>query len=373
MSNTRENLRSLRRRVPLGVQLLAVLAVGSVLLLGMAAFADLPGPSVFYDEPGAAYCVPDGSEVRAPAEPPPGPGEWRREPNGPNVEEVQATTVGDRVFVGTGTEPDGDQAVSLDKLFAFDPRSGQYEEPTTTPEPLDHTQFVSHGGDLYVVGGFSNGQPTDRLWRYSPDDGQWTELEGMRQARGAHGAAVIGDRLYVVGGGTTYAFESEGIATIATMEVYDFTTGEWRDGPDLPTRRHHFGLAALDGQLYAVGGRDGSDYALDAVERFDPGTGRWEVLPPLPEGSGALTVTAAGGEVNAVGGGDDDQVAGEAWVSPATWAFDPGRGQWRRAGDLEVPRHGHAAAEFDGRLYLFGGSPCLGLGRTHAVESLATR
>jgi N-acetylneuraminic acid mutarotase len=365
MSTAWERLRSLRRRVPLGVQILAVLAAGSVLLLGVTAVADLPGPSIFYEEEELAFCSLDEGDIRSPAEPPPGPGSWLREPDLPSQDEVQAASVGDRILVGTGSDLGDNRTVSVDRLSTYDPQTGQHEEAPPTPETLDHTQFVTYGGDLYVVGGFSNGQATNGLWRYSPDDGEWTELEGMNQSRGAHGAAVIGDRLYVVGGELDYALES--LPAIATMEVYDFKTGEWSEGPAMPTARHHFGAAALDGKLYAVGGRDAGEISLDAVERFDPATSRWEALPPLPEGSGALTVTAAGGEVYAIGGGHDE--AG-GWVSPATWAFDPGPGQWRRAPNLGVPRHGHAAASFDGRIFVFGGSPCLGFGRSDSVESL---
>jgi Kelch motif protein len=364
--NTWENLRARQRRVPLGVQILVVFAVGSIFLVLLVAFGPpLPGPSVFYDEPPLA-CTPGDTEVRAPTEPQPGPGSWRPEPSLPmDLDEAQATAVGDRVFVGTGSVAGDDRTVSVDQLYTFDPRRGQYEEPTTTPEPLDHSRLVTYRGDLYVVGGFSNGEPTSGLWRYSPLEGEWTELESMSEARGAHGAAVIGDRLYVVGG----TREAEGVAPTATMEVYDFNTGEWSNGPDAPTARHHLGVAALDGKLYAVGGRAVGNFALDTVERFDPASARWETLPPLPQGAGGLAVTAANGELWAIAGGDDEL----EWITAATWAFDPERGEWRRAADTEVPRHGQAVATVDGRIYIFGGAPCSSFGLTDSVESLPTR
>jgi N-acetylneuraminic acid mutarotase len=371
MTSRWDNLRSLRRRVPVGVQALVAIGLASVVLvLGLAAFADLPGPSVFSDEEELAYCSPDDSEVRAPAEPPPGPGTWQGEPSLPtSLAEVRAATVGDRIFVGTGAELGDNELVSVDRLYAYDPRTGRSEEHAPTPEPLHHSQFVSFGGDLYLVGGYSNGPGTNGLWRYSPDERKWTELEGMRLPRGGHGAAVIGDRLYVVGGTVDFALDQTEAPT-KSMEVYDFSTGEWSEAPGMPTARHHFGVAALDGKLYAVGGREIGDLALDSVERFDPATGRWETLPPLPQGSSGLTVAAAGGEIYAIAGADNRDVDG--WVTPATWAFNPERGQWRRAADIEVPRSDQAQAMFDGRIYILGGAPCVGFGRTDSVESLSS-
>jgi hypothetical protein len=361
-------LRSLQRRVPLGVQILAVVAAGMFLLLGVAAFGDLPGPSPFYEENELVPCSAKSAEVEAPAEPPPGPGKWRREPSLPaSLDEVQATAVGDRIFVGTGADLGDNRIVSVDRLFEFDPRRGRYAEPTSTPDPLDHSRFVGHDGDLYVVGGYSLGKVTNALRRYSPEDERWTELDGMHRARAAHGAAVIGDRLYVAGGATEYGPDLP--APMASLEVYDLNTGEWSEGPDMPTPRHHFGLVALDGKLYAVGGRDADDFAIDTVERFDPATGRWETLPPLPQAAGGLAVAATDGEVYAIGGGDD----GLGWVTGATWAFDPEVGQWRRAADLEFPRHGLGVATIDGRIYTFGGAPCALFGYSDSAESLAAR
>jgi Kelch motif len=368
MSTAWEKLKSLRRRVPLGVQALVAIALASVLLLGLAAFADLPGPSLSDDGEELAYCSPGDAEVRAPAEPPPGPGEWREEPNLPtSLAEVRSATVGDRVFVGTGAELGDNRLDSVDRLYAYDPRSGQYEEHPATPEPLHHAQLVGYGGDLYVVGGYPSGPGTNGLWRYSLDEGRWTELEGMRLPRGAHGAAVIGDRLYVVGGTLDFALDQTAAPT-KSMQVYDFSTGVWSEAPGMPTARHHLGVAALDGKLYAAGGREVGDLALDSFERFDPATGRWETLPPLPQGVSGLTLAAAGGEIYAIAGADNEI---DGWVTPATWAFDPERGQWRRAADVEVPRSDHTAVTFDGRIYILGGAPCVGFGRTDSVESLA--
>ena len=43
--------------------------------------------------------------------------------------------------------------------------------------------------------------------------------------------------------------------------------------------RFAHGVAALDGKLYAVGGRN--DGLLSSVERYDPAANSWEAVAPM--------------------------------------------------------------------------------------------
>ena len=151
-----------------------------------------------------------------------------------------------------------------------------------------------------------------------------------------------------------------------TVEIFDLTTRSWSSGPPLDVARNHVGVAALGGQVYAVGGRDNGDGSIDTVERLDPGGGGWERAAPLPLGVSSLGLVSAGDRLVAVGGGDDF----ERWVTPATWAFDPETDRWTRLPDLRRARHGHAATVVDGTLFALGGSPCAGYGVTNVLESL---
>jgi Kelch motif len=364
-----------RRSVPMGVQLLTVVAVGSIALVAVAAFGpDLPGPDVgdlVSDGEDGAYvpCDPSTAQVREPDHPVEESGRWRREQPMPMArDELRAAAVDGRVFIVNGHEPsDALGLASLSEVRAFDPPTGEYSSAPDTPVPLDHSAVEPYRGDLYLVGGDTNGQPSGGLWRYSPDEGKWETLPSMATPRAGHAAVVIGDRLYVLGGSTESAFIDAEDAPLASIEIYDFQTGEWSRGPDMPTARHHFDATVLDGQLYAIGGRTSGDYSLDTFERFDPARDEWKRLPPLPQATSGQSVETVAGRVVVVGGSDDL----EGWVTPATWAFDPEEGRWQRLPDLGTARHGQASATLGDRLYVFGGSPCAGFGRTASAESLS--
>jgi serine/threonine-protein kinase PknK len=95
--------------------------------------------------------------------------------------------------------------------------------------------------------------------------------------RGAGGAAVVGDRIVVVGGRTGNPEQP-----VTQTEVYDGTG--WRDAADIPVPGDHLAVAADASYLYAVGGRTftaGSN--TNVVQRYDPKADRWDILTPTPQ------------------------------------------------------------------------------------------
>ncbi|CAM2708272.1 unnamed protein product [Rotaria socialis] len=61
---------------------------------------------------------------------------------------------------------------------------------------------------------------------------------------------------------------------IASVEMFDPVTNEWRAVSPMSKRRCGVGVAVLNNLLYAVGGHDGVSY-LNSVEKFDPQTNQW--------------------------------------------------------------------------------------------------
>ena len=74
----------------------------------------------------------------------------------------------------------------------------------------------------------------------------------------------------------------------SSVERYDPGTDAWEAVAPLTLARFGAGVAALDGKLYAVGGRiedDEVDRPANTVERYDPATNAWgEVVAPMATG-----------------------------------------------------------------------------------------
>ena len=143
----------------------------------------------------------------------------------------------------------------------------------------------------------------------------------MPEWRAAAGAAVVGNRLYVVGG-----VAPGGLAQ--RTFVLDLRTRRWSRivGPE---PREHLAVTALGGRVYALGGRlAGIDTNLRTLQVLDPRTRRWTRLPPIPHARGGTGVAAVGTELVSVGG---EEPSG---TIASVYAYDTRTRRWRRLPDL---------------------------------------
>jgi non-specific serine/threonine protein kinase len=182
----------------------------------------------------------------------------------------------------------------------------------------------------------------------------------MPEPRAAGGAAVVGGRLYVLGG-----VGAGGLARRAF--ALDLGTGRWSVVPG-PTPREHLAVAAAGRRIYAVGGRKaGYDTNVATFESWAPGAKRWRRLSDLPGPRGGAGAAVAAGSLVSVGG---EEPAGT--IAPV-YAWNLARGGWRRLPDLRTPRHGLGVAAIGARVYAIGGGPSPGLTVSRANEYLDLR
>jgi N-acetylneuraminic acid mutarotase len=365
-----------------GARLLTAVAVAMLVVFAFGVLAagnaiDLPGH--WKAKLGFEERVPDnpcrvGLYRRSPGSPRPLPGAWRSEPAIPrSIVEGSAAAVGPLIYTFGGSAPG-----NLRTVLVFDTRGDRWSRPTSLPAGLNHAQAVKHEGDVYLAGGYLEGnEATSDFWRYDPGANEWTRLPPMDLPRGAAGAAASGGRLYVADGAPRTFGVDEPPAPFTRLEIYDFETESWSAGPDAPFAVHHVNAAALGGKVYLAGGRVDEEASSASFFRYDPATERWEVLPDLPLGpTSSSGLVAAGGRIVVIGG--DDELGwedGGGWVTPTAWAYDPAANRWQRLPDLATERHALGAAVAGGRIYAIGGGPCPGLRPTgpvgtHTVESL---
>ena len=130
-------------------------------------------------------------------------------------------------------------------------------------------------------------------------DGQRLLFDAMLPL--ASGTKVVprsgfGPRLiYVVGG------NGEG-GRLSTTELYDPQAASWTQRAGMAGPRYAHGCVALDGKLYAVGGRGAKNQPLDTAEVYDPQTDGWQPLAKMSTGRSWLGLVAVGGKIYAIGG-----------------------------------------------------------------------
>lgn len=176
---------------------------------------------------------------------------------------------------------------------------------------------------------------------------QWSVGPNMPAAVGEVAAAVINDKMYVVGNGIpilTHAY--------STM-VYDFASQSWSRGVKRPFTGNHHAAEVVDNKLYLFGGiqRLPGENAAGKVQIFDPVQQTWTQGKDMPYAAGSIATAAIGRMIYVAGGA----VKGKS-VKKAL-KYDTETGEWSPIADMPTPCN-HAAAGTDGRrLYVFGGRP----------------
>lgn len=125
---------------------------------------------------------------------------------------------------------------------------------------------------LLVIGGQAP-KAIRSVESYDLREEKWYQAAEMPGRRCRAGLAVLGDKVYAVGG-------FNGSLRVRTVDVYDPTTDSWTNCCSMEARRSTLGVAVLNGFIYAVGGFDGST-GLSSAERFDPRLQEWRMIDSM--------------------------------------------------------------------------------------------
>jgi len=176
-------------------------------------------------------------------------------------------------------------------------------------------------------------------------EGAWTKATPAPTARTEVSVAALEGEIYVVGGFTRLG------GNTALVEVYDPATDRWRKAAPLPSARHHAGIGTVNGKLYVIGGFQGifSWTPRNTVFEYDPKMGRWTGKHPMPTARGGLAVGVHNGKLYAVGGYVDGDNTG------ANEVYDPATDTWTVLTALPTPRDHLAVSIVGDILYAIGG------------------
>ncbi|MDH5300678.1 MAG: hypothetical protein OEW58_04880 [Gammaproteobacteria bacterium] len=240
--------------------------------------------------------------------------------------------------------------------------NGQWRELPALELARSHAPVIPYQGKLYIFGG---GGPQfkslDSVVCFNPADQSWQELAPMPTKRSGTAGFLIGDKIYIVGGG--FKKPDGNFQFLRTVEIYDPATNRWTTGPDMQ-QPHDYPAAVLDeGYIYILAGHHPdaclggpkTDPGFDFCERWKPGMAQWEVLPSLP-----TPRFAASGFMrhNAI------MVAGGVAFTPDGFnnfdfieTYDKPSRQWTQDSQLKLPwpAAGQGMCNLGDTLFFFGG------------------
>jgi N-acetylneuraminic acid mutarotase len=284
--------------------------------------------------------------------------------------EIMGTVVGDKWYVMGGL--DMKVGGPIGAVYVFDPSSNTWAARKPMAAPAHHIMTAALNGKIYVMGGFVAGddsgawKPTNRSWEYDPATDLWTELPPLPTPRGAGYAVESNGKIYVIGGAQAN-FSNNPAApftpgtpqlVLGTMEEYDPATRHWRTCASMPTPRNHFLAGAVNGKIYAIGGRLGSAMITVAddtnvIEEFDPLKDAWADKGRAPIRRSGMAGGTYRGRIYVAGGEYQDWEGAKAFW--AVQAYDPSSGRWEDLPRMQLAHHGFAAGFLGDTLHVVGG------------------
>ncbi|XP_046405539.1 ring canal kelch homolog isoform X2 [Ischnura elegans] len=178
---------------------------------------------------------------------------------------------------------------------------------------------------------------------YDFKEERWYRVAEMPSRRCRAGVSVLDGQVYAVGG-------FNGTLRVRSVDRYDAADDKWVASQSMRARRSTVGVAELNGCIYAVGGFDGTS-GLNSAEVYDPRTKEWTMIPPMPTRRSSVGVGVLNGLLYAVGGYDG---ASRQCLSSVI-RYNPETQIWTRVADMSTCRSGAGIGVLDGILYAVGG------------------
>lgn len=164
----------------------------------------------------------------------------------------------------------------------YDPGADRWRRRRSLPRAVQEPSVASVGEYLYVMGGVGRTavglRPVPWVFRYDPVTDRWTKMPSLPESRRGHAAVGIGDRAYVVGGGSSDPHSTR------TLWFYDAPRACWVTGSSLAQARRYCGLVAIHDYIVAIGGPPIGDDP--SVERYQVGLTLQLYQSSAPQGHG---------------------------------------------------------------------------------------
>jgi hypothetical protein len=243
--------------------------------------------------------------------------------------------------------------------------TGAAPQPPLVPQAVPWTDraeylivdngVVAEGGSAFSFGGHNDVSCVTDLRRWDPGGavGTWTDLAPLPEVLDAPRGVLVDSKIYIPGG-----WDCDGVPK-DVLYIYDVAANTWSMGASPPSGRAAYGIAAVDGSIYRIGGcADAACTPSADVDVYDVDTDTWSSGASYPIDVAWQVCGALEGEIYCAGGYDGVGPTHKAYrylpLPIDTWSdsamIDLCRPWWAMgAGDNAVDAGGLQS------LYLYGG------------------
>ncbi len=228
-----------------------------------------------------------------------------------------------------------------------------WEEQPRMPAGNHDNIFARIGNKLYTAGGKTYfGQPAaewvnlDHVWSYDINQGTWqVEAPMLEPGKAYPGIAALDGELWLIGGNFRNGNSTKATATV---EIFDPESGRYRLGPALDVPRDQAVALTVNDRLYCIGGRLDSGEGTTKVVSIAADERHWRPEPDAPgpvyQASGCVIAEKL------------YVAAGPRSDCPGLFVYDPQQQNWESISHPAPPAPGAPlCAAFEGEVWVMGG------------------
>ena len=181
----------------------------------------------------------------------------------------------------------------------YDPMTDTWERRSIMPTKRLGVSASVVNDKIYLIGG-RIGEPTyaevSATEVYNPSTDKWTTVEPIPTPVSSHISAVVNNKIYILGGAVG----------VTLNQIYDTETDTWSNGAPLPTGVDSAAAGVITGdtvtqRIFVIGGKQNLD-AVNLNQVYTPESDTWIAGPPILTGRYGLGVAVVEDNLYAIGG-----------------------------------------------------------------------
>jgi Kelch motif len=249
--------------------------------------------------------------------------------------------------------------------YVLNMKNGVWKRCADTRRDRGYFAAIWFRGEIFAIGTYSV-IAAGTVEKYNPFANCWSPGPSLPLKLRSACAAVLGDKLYVLGGHDAFSenysdtvfIYDDGVQTPKSDAVYSCdgnTEGYWiLSGTRLLRARSRHAAVGFEGRIWIAGGCfENNTVVTKSVEIFDPTIGKWMKGPSLTTRRDFSNLLVVLGRLYAVGGDVDDE---GLQAIRTIEVFDKCMNSWRIITAFKDERRGFSTSSIGSKIYIFGGS-----------------
>ncbi|MGB9914011.1 MAG: Kelch repeat-containing protein [Candidatus Bathyarchaeales archaeon] len=219
-----------------------------------------------------------------------------------------------KIYCIGGTVGDSNNVVSgfTGANEVYDPTTDKWETKTPMPTPRADLEACVVDGKIYLIGGKAY-WGTEPFYHelnvtevYDPETDTWTTASSMPIPVFGYAAAVVDDKIYIMGGARQFQEGLANVTIVSSTQVYDTKSNTWGSRTELPIALSYAAACVTSGvtaprRIYLIGGFDRTNYS-NATFAYDFEQDAWSAGALMPTARAYLGLAVVGDVIYAIGG-----------------------------------------------------------------------